>query len=164
MEENKLDKQYVTKDIALTLKELGFDEPCTNHWERGVDGLGWGLYYSCKGLTNEDLIPEYKDSDGNICGEFLAPLWQQVFDWFQERKLLGLMSNTNNPDIGKWCFDVHRLPVGVAVLWQPGHVVYDTYDEAKVACIEKMCEIIKYKDGLWECTTTDSEGPTSTDS
>jgi hypothetical protein len=146
----KLDNQFIPYVLSLNLKELGYKDKtmCTYVYD------GQELYWKIKLLVYQNEMPHIVS----------APLWQQVFDWFrEEHKLLGLVSNNNNPDLNKWCFDVHRLPVGVAVLWQPGNIVYDTYDEAKVACIEKMCEIIK-TDGLWECTTTDNEEPTSTDS
>lgn len=145
-----LDNEYVDYVLSKTLKELDYKNRTMCTYLYNVDEFRWKLHL---------LISENKHVH-----MVSAPLWQQVFDWFRvEHKLLGLVSNNNNPDNGKWCFDVHRLPVGVAVLWQPGHEVYDTYDEAKVACIEKMCEVIK-TDGLWECTTTDNEEPTSTDS
>lgn len=78
-------EQFIPYEQALELKELGFNEPCIGHWERGIDGYGWGLFFSGQWLKYEDLIPEYKDSEGNICGEFSAPFWQQAFDWFSNK-------------------------------------------------------------------------------
>lgn len=145
-----MEKEFVPYVMSLILKDLGFKNRtmCAYVYD------GQDLYWKIKLLIYHNEYPYIVS----------APLWQQVFDWFrEEHKLLGLVSNTNSPDNDKWCFDVHRLPVGIPVLWKRGDVVYDTYDEAKVACIEKMCELIK-KDNSWECTTTDNEEPTSTGS
>ncbi len=84
-QKNKMINEVVPYNEALALKKIGFDEPCRDHWERGVDGLGWGLFTSGEWLTNKELTPEYNDDDGNICGEFLAPFYQQVFTWFREK-------------------------------------------------------------------------------
>ena len=61
-------EQFVTYEIALKLKELGFDEEC------------FGLY------KNEILLRDYETFQRN---EFLncikAPLWQQVIDFFRQK-------------------------------------------------------------------------------
>ena len=80
-----MEKEFIAYSEALALKELGFDEPCRDHWERGTDGLGWGLFISGEWLTNKELMTEYKDDEGNICGEFLAPLYQQAFRWLYQK-------------------------------------------------------------------------------
>ena len=61
-------KQFVTYEMALKLKELGFDEECFALYRNGR------LYLMCNFLkinsTKESVIS--------------APLWQQVIDWFRE--------------------------------------------------------------------------------
>ena len=67
-------EQFVTYEIALKLKELGFDELC------------FGEYI----IPENPELEIYQDNDYNmyydkpksIC---LAPLWQQVIDWFREK-------------------------------------------------------------------------------
>lgn len=63
-------KQFVTYEIALALKELGFNAPCM------------ALYYiedKCFHKTNYTCTNVLQN---NICLD--APLWQQVIDWFRE--------------------------------------------------------------------------------
>jgi hypothetical protein len=83
---------FVPYEIALKLKEKGFDEPCLYHWERGngdMEEAGknekWGLFTagSENWLRQSQLMPQYFDERGNICGEFSAPLYQQVIDWLK---------------------------------------------------------------------------------
>jgi hypothetical protein len=74
---NKMNKEFVTYEIALALKELGFDEPCFGYYYT-LNGKDWkfaekGEYYRL-------------DDEINIGGKFslLAPLYQQAFRWLRE--------------------------------------------------------------------------------
>lgn len=68
-------EQFVTYDIAVKLKEIGFDQPC-------IAG------YQCKVPTLFSEIPHtlvgniHKNSDGRFT---CAPIWQQVIDWFWDK-------------------------------------------------------------------------------
>jgi len=64
-----MEKEFVTYEIALELKQLGFDEPC----------FGW---FTDSYLRIGGVI-ENKHVQGE--GEILAPLFQQVFRWFEEK-------------------------------------------------------------------------------
>ena len=64
-----MEKEFVTYEIALELKELGFNEPC----------FGW---FTDSYLRIGGVI-ENKHVQGE--GEILAPLFQQVFRWFEEK-------------------------------------------------------------------------------
>ena len=63
-------KQFVTYEIALKLKELGFNEKCLAYYEET--------------LGNYPLIITHYEEDLYL----KAPLWQQAIDWlFTEKKL-----------------------------------------------------------------------------
>jgi len=73
-----MEKEFVTYEIALELKELGFNEPC------------FGYYYTLNGKDWKFIEKtEYHrlDDEMNIGSKFtlLAPLYQQVFRWFEEK-------------------------------------------------------------------------------
>lgn len=60
-------KEFVTYEIALKLKELGFDEVCFGAFVPDEDNcleIG-GIFKECKSLIK-------------------SPLWQQVVDWFRD--------------------------------------------------------------------------------
>lgn len=62
-----MQKEFVTYEIALKLKELGFNEKC------------FGYYFHDKSLILDvDNLDSYKF-------KLLAPLWQQVIDFFREK-------------------------------------------------------------------------------
>jgi len=57
--------QFVNFDIAIKLKELGFNEEC----------FGYYCYY-----TQNVVIPDQLDAGNRAC---IAPLWQQVTEWIK---------------------------------------------------------------------------------
>ena len=76
-------EQFVTYEIALKLKELGFNEPCL-----GIFDFTKEVYTGSK--------PEHFDSQEKVQYIFgneknqviLAPLWQQAIDFLKTRKVL----------------------------------------------------------------------------
>lgn len=81
-----MEKQFVTFEIAKQLRDLGFDDPC----------LAW--YYfdeETKSYTLNSFKQEYGDKfdwwkyselDSDVyVDNLIAPLWQQVIDWFREK-------------------------------------------------------------------------------
>ena len=70
-------RQFVTYEIALALKELGFDEPCLARFTAQKDLVTSGCYTDSDpimlGVCNSDI------HESNVA----APLWQQVIDWFE---------------------------------------------------------------------------------
>lgn len=67
-------EQFVTYEIALKLKELGFDKKCFGYF----------------GIQNEvEIEISYNSNPNLIRRNFIsAPLWQQVIDWCDSKGLL----------------------------------------------------------------------------
>ena len=63
-------KQFVSYEIALALKELGFDEECI------------GFYYNENNF--EIAVPDVVKVMCNKFNYIKAPLWQQVIEWLRE--------------------------------------------------------------------------------
>ena len=61
-------KEFVTYEIALNLRELGFDKPCLATYHKDLHTI---IPIFAK-FTNQKHILK-------------APLWQQVIDWFREK-------------------------------------------------------------------------------
>ena len=72
-----MEEQFVTYDLALKLKELGFKNK----------GLGFiYMKFECEGVRNayvERVVPNYLYGGRNLL--CIAPIWQEVFDWFMEK-------------------------------------------------------------------------------
>ena len=99
-------EQFVTYEIALKLKELGFDEKCFGYYrpmkewmmegtkfnfERHFHGCNWAnpnntMYFMYVQNSFGDREASVKNSEFTKAIENIAvPLWQQVIDWLREK-------------------------------------------------------------------------------
>ena len=83
-----MNEQFCSYEIALKLKELGFNEEC------------FGIYGSCDEefviVRNANKLVAISPDDT------LAPLWQQVIDWFREKHRLAI-NNPNQKEVKIFC-------------------------------------------------------------
>ena len=114
-----MNKEFVSYEQAVALKELGFDERC----------LGW--------YSSFDKLLEI----GNERHSFytLAPLKQQVFRWFREKyDLTGLIH------IGSQKFSYSVNKDGHRITPLKDYLNYNgIYEKAENACIDKLIELAK---------------------
>jgi hypothetical protein len=113
-----VDKEFVPYEEALALKELGFDEPC---------------FLVFKGCV-------------------ASPTFSQAFRWFREKYGLYYFedhrcnSKTDISSITYW-MGIKKLklaPFGSEVLVGIIELgCYNTYEEAELACLRKLIEIVK---------------------
>ena len=68
------EQNFVPYQIALDMKELGFDEPCFGFYNN-ADGNVW-----IKHTVDESIKSIYT-------GDFEAPTFSQCFKWFREKYL-----------------------------------------------------------------------------
>ncbi len=113
-------KEFVPYDRALKLKELGFDEPC---------------------IATHGYLELYINTDD---GHLKAPLYQQAFRWFREEHQL---DTSNNIVYSKFNDTISKKYSGVlrdkSVFTNIGF--YDTYEEAELACLDKLIQIVESK-------------------
>ena len=127
-----MDEQFVSYDIALALKELGFDEPC----------FGW--YYN-NGLELDINANETVDRNqklGRFKDCFIAPLYQQVFKFFRDKYNIDVVIGSSY-DRGKTYF--FRIETSPTLGYQYFDDKFNTYEEAEIAYIIKLIEILKNK-------------------
>ena len=106
-----MEKEFIPYELALRMKQLGFNEPCMRGWDK--DGKIW--YH-----PDSDIILD-------------NPTYSQAFRWFREKGYL--ISFSSHDD------SIHDF----YIKWQPSKSIlsdtYDTYEEAELACLEKLIEI-----------------------
>jgi hypothetical protein len=130
-----MNKEFIPYEQALELKELGFDEPCLGYYEpsKEFNYLNWETFKDFPYLAKNS---EWQD----LCG---APLYQQAFRWFREKNKLHVVVDINISD--EWCFSIFNLNskrnAEVEVLKKDEY--YNTYEEAEIACLNKLIEIVK---------------------
>jgi hypothetical protein len=125
-------KEFVSYEIALALKELGFDELCSKGYTEEYKTLiNFSNTYTNTSVKN--TLPTKP---------FVAPLYQQAFRWFREK--YGLVVYIQY--YAKWDFYISRIDDKIAEVQD---VDYDcsfkggTYEEAELECLKKLIEIVK---------------------
>lgn len=138
-----MNKEFVTYNQALALKELGFDEKCLAYWfnETPLNPEGQCLVYYRKpydnvGITN-GIIREYG----------WAPTYSAAFRWFREKHNLFCeiqMDRTTEP---KFCFVIFKYEYfgNYEKVEVDDWYLYRTYEESESACLDKLIEISKNK-------------------
>ncbi|CAK0766030.1 conserved hypothetical protein [Gammaproteobacteria bacterium] len=114
-----MNKEFIPYEQALELIKLGFDEECL-----AVANVKSYELKIIKGEYNKELhLP--------------IPLYQQAFRWFREKyKLLGLPKPYGyeiqyNAELHYWGTIIEKEA--------------NTYEEAELACLKKLIEIVKNK-------------------
>ena len=121
-------KEFVPYELALKLKELGFEERCfTRYYESGklADSLSY-LHH-------------------NYFGQVNAPTFSQAFRWFRENYALDSFVKhlyKSTVKVGYY-FGIDKYK---DVEFQTDFDVwYNTYEEAELACLDKLIEIVESK-------------------
>ncbi len=117
-------KEFVPYELALELKQLGFDEPC------------FAIYYnpSKELFIGKSINPFTKDIRTS------APLYQQAFRWFREKNELFCYVEL----VGDRLFDYVIIGDFVEEIdYEDGP--FNTHEEAELACLNKLIEIVKTK-------------------
>ena len=125
-----MNNEFVPYEQSVELKELGFDEPCfgsyqlieNRDYENGLKinhiiGLN-----TLNGIRNHN----YKDEITN------APTFSQAFRWFRENHNLHHEIEYNG-------YEYVGYVSGMTAN------IFETYEEAELACLKKLIEIVKSK-------------------
>ena len=155
-----MEKQFVTFEIALKLKELGFNKPClASYYTDDERNYAKDGTYDCRQKISSsiDFDPFKEEFDNfyinsNETYYVSAPLWQQVIDWFREKHNLSIDSpklDEWNP--GKWSVKLESLDKKIILeehVGQPYWRIYrcfDSYEKAREQAILKAIELCKDK-------------------
>jgi hypothetical protein len=118
-------KEFVPYELAVKLKELGFDEKCFCNWEES-----WSPE-----PEHEIRMVLTTDQTWLRPGWVRAPTFSQAFRWFREKEFLIDVTSLNSDEYEfyiKWSFAYSFLSD-----------IYKTYEEAELACLDKLIEIIE---------------------
>ena len=114
-----MEKEFIPYKQALSLKELGFCEPCFGYYT---------MHDSYLFQNKVKSVPE---------GFILAPTHQQAFRFFR-----------NKHNLDSWIYCPNKSKEYFAVILKHKRFVsyneqFDTYEEAELACLNKLIEIVK---------------------
>lgn len=114
-------EQFVPYELALKLKELGFNEDYLGVWMKDRSLV----------IKGEQLYDDIK-----------APLWQQVFDWF--RCQYSLHTEIRSYTAERFTFVIQELKNTVKYIEYGGiNNTFKTYQEARQSCLLKLIELCK---------------------
>ena len=127
-----MEKEFVPYELALRMKQLGFDEPCFAYYYT-LNGRDWKF---------AEKTEYYKlDDNMNIGGKFTisAPLFQQAFRWFREKH--GYWSYIKEATKGTCRFYIEKFDEKFF-----NSDIIDSYEETELACLEKLIKIVEQKE------------------
>lgn len=129
-----MEKEFVPYPLALRLKALGFDEPC----------FAWyGSDYT------PQISGSYKNSTHTFNYCVSAPILSQAFRWFREECGIWVTFEYDDCDCveADICWYVGKcFRYGIGPLFLTNELGdFKTSQEAELACLEKLLEIIESK-------------------
>ena len=142
-------KEFVTRDQAIGLKELGFNEPCLsvfrNH-DPYFTGVISGYEEDIKDLpTNEILDAKFEANETTKNYWITRPSYHQAFRFFRENfKLFGEVSviDIGNSDKKGYRFDWTTYDL-TKVTGSSELLGYYSYEEAESACLDELIKLAK---------------------
>lgn len=125
-----MEKEFVPYELALELKELGFNEGCVASFQD-------------KELKarHPDFLSSQEKVNYIFPNSILAPLYQQAFRWFREEHNLissvtGIFKDETKTDLEYWYYILQE---------SDEEIFYSSYEEAELECLKQLIKIVKNK-------------------
>jgi hypothetical protein len=133
---SSMKKEFVPYELALRMKQLGFDEPCFAFYDE------------------EEYLFTVREQDDIYEEWLIAPTFSQVFRWFREKYDLYSWIQLHNGYINDSFYP--ELPITFSIMDRktgnesyerdiPHNYLYKTNEEAELACLTKLIEIVENK-------------------
>jgi hypothetical protein len=124
-----MNKDFVPYEQSLSLRELGFNEPCIK-------------YFWTDGMFAKNYENPFNHNKRN--NTISAPLYQQAFHWLLEKhNLYGIIIPTVTM---AWTFKTMTIAQGMVEVPPYNHVEaydYNSREEAELECLKKLIELVK---------------------
>jgi hypothetical protein len=138
-----MEKEFVPYELALRMKQLGFDGSCFAIWS-GFDEQNFSItdtirLYSSGFRINGTQSSKFYINDFNSL-RVAAPTFSQAFRWFGDK--YDLHHVIHQFTFKKGTDEEYLAEVGKA---DDTFSECRTYEDAEVACLEKLIEIIEEK-------------------
>jgi hypothetical protein len=131
-------REFLTYEQSIDMRAIGFNEPCLAYYDKDGDFLG-------DISVNEDTDNLYTNADFVMYQDFKvadvsAPTFSQAFRWFREKcDLIGVIL----PYLiigNQWYYKITNRNNSSGLPFEEG---FETFEEAELACLQKLIEIVK---------------------
>jgi hypothetical protein len=120
-----MQKEFIPYELALRMKSIGFNEPCLDYFANGSPQNSWCISYN-----SDDNLRDFES--------VARPTFSQCFRWFREKYKIRYV--IDEYDLNNYCFSIDDgINDDIEV------VGYESYEEAELACLEKLIEIVETK-------------------
>ena len=136
-----MEEQFVIYEIALAMKELGFDEPCFGYFNSDEE-LIYGI-----DIKMIKYAHKYHREDDSV----LSPLWQQAIDWFRNehdivieivrQKYFDTYANSYAYEVVCKVYKNKELEGSVVIRDNKNNHIFYSYEEAREQAILKTIEL-----------------------
>ena len=133
-------KEFIPYDLALELKELGFDEPCFGWFRSTLIPSNFTEYFLETEFGMNESPSDWVNSNflDKACS---APLYQQAFRWFREKYDLFGQITVAEYELQNNGFEYEIKSKDKSIdTWRGG---YKIYEEAELECLKELIEICK---------------------
>lgn len=136
-----MEKEFVSYEIALALKELGFDEPCFTYYYNITNNIRTGL--------SINIHNAWTYAGTQKLGITLAPTFSQAFRFFREKyqwqSYIEPTSDQHSRELG-YNYFLWNYKTGEEYNTMPqncpsGDWKFEKYEDAELACLIKLIEI-----------------------
>ena len=129
----------MTYEVALALKELGFNEPCMKHVQ--------GNTFDVVSTSVNECVPVLADNFNAKTDCVSLPLWQQVTDYFRTKHdiVIELTRFEHRDTIVEWVYIIEKWDGNVIVEYHECEH-FKTHEECREASILMAIELIKSQD------------------
>ena len=132
--------EFIPYTQAIDLKQLGFNEPCWAWYNISDEDIRY-----CYSEQRTPIVNSQEEWNAQIWGSKVEniglPTFSQVFKWFREKyNLLGIVGYCDD-NSGKFMSVIDKINSDIDYDMN----VKDTYEQAELACIDRLIEIVKNK-------------------
>jgi hypothetical protein len=153
-----MEKEFVPYELALRMKQLRYDGSCFAIWS-GFDEQNFSItdtvrLYSSGFRINGTQSSKFYVNDFNSL-RVAAPTYSQAFRWFREKYLIFPEVLTDCTTEPKFVFTYNTFYGNPKDLteqewgWENNigqySDIYRTYEDAELACLTKLIELVKEK-------------------
>ena len=88
-----LEHLFVSYELALELKNIGFDEPCIRSYDNDNENSSDKKFYLFEYISSIGITTTQLQSNKGMENFIGAPLYQQVIDWLRDEKYINIQTH-----------------------------------------------------------------------